>query len=219
MGENAFMASPGQAPGHLADAPQAQPALGLRERKKKRTRTTIQREALRLFREQGYERTTIEQIAAAADVSPSTFFNYFPTKEDVVLTDEYDPLFISVFLGRPADESISTALRRTFAEVMPLMIENDRDLILARVRLSMEVPEVRARLFDELEKAQDLFRAVVAQRTGRDADDFDLRISLRMLIWAVEEAFLEWMRWDCEGDLLEILNRALDIVEGGARLD
>ena len=75
-------------------------ARGLRERKKLKTKEAIQREALRLFQEQGYDETTIEQIAEAVEISPSTFFNYFPTKEDVVIQDPYDPLFISSFLGQ-----------------------------------------------------------------------------------------------------------------------
>src|SRR5439155_11062608 len=57
----------------------AGPAPGLRERKKQRTRDAIQREAMRLFQDQGYEATTIEQIAEAVEISPSTFFNYFPS--------------------------------------------------------------------------------------------------------------------------------------------
>ena len=64
------------------------PTLGLRERKKIRTRETIRQEAFRLIEENGYAATTVEQIAEAAEVSPSTFFRYFPTKESVLLADD-----------------------------------------------------------------------------------------------------------------------------------
>lgn len=74
-------------------SPGEKPLLpGLRERKKAKTRAAIQHEALRLFREQGYDETKIEQIAAAVEVSESTIYRYFPTKEDLVLWDEFDPL-------------------------------------------------------------------------------------------------------------------------------
>ena len=75
---------------------------GLRERKKQQTRAAIQREALRLIAERGYHATTCEQIAAAAEVSPATLFRYFPTKEDIVLQDGYDPVIASAVLARPS---------------------------------------------------------------------------------------------------------------------
>src|SRR5215831_18599469 len=97
----------------------SRPAQGLRERKKAKTRAAIQRHALRLFREQGYEATTVEQIAAAAEVSPSTFFRYFPTKEDVVLYDPFDPVLISAFEAQPPllspMQAMREALHATFA--------------------------------------------------------------------------------------------------------
>ena len=68
-----------------------QPADGLRERKKAKTRAAIQQHALRLFQVKGYTATTVEEIAEAAEVSPSTFFRYFPTKEDIILYDINGP--------------------------------------------------------------------------------------------------------------------------------
>ena len=69
-----------------------EPEPDWRQRKKAATRDRIRACALRLFREQGYDATTVEQIAAAAGVSHMTFFRYFPAKEDVALSDSYDPL-------------------------------------------------------------------------------------------------------------------------------
>src|SRR5258706_12446875 len=80
---------------------------GLRERKKLKTKEAIQREALRLIAAQGYAETTIEQIAAAAEISPSTFFNYFPTKEDVVLFDRYAPMIFSMMSSIPPSQPLS----------------------------------------------------------------------------------------------------------------
>jgi AcrR family transcriptional regulator len=197
----------------------ARAAVGLRERKKQKTRDTIQREAMRLFQEQGYEATTIEQIAEAVEISPSTFFNYFPSKEDVVFNDPYDPLFISMFLARPSEESLGTAFRRTLVEELAAVFDRDREVILARARLMMGVPALRAHVWEELEHSRDLFCGVLAERTGRDPDDFDLRVTTMVLISALFAAEIEWVRHDGREDVLELVNRALDMVEAGARLD
>src|SRR5579864_6433182 len=111
---------------------------GLRERKKQKTREAIQREAVRLFQENGYEETTIEHIAAAVEISPSTFFNYFPTKEDVVLYDAYDPLLAALMLDRPADEPLSAGLRHVL-HMMESVFNRDHDVILERAKLGIEV--------------------------------------------------------------------------------
>jgi AcrR family transcriptional regulator len=191
--------------------------IGLRERKKQKTRESIQRTALRLFEKQGYEETTIEQIAAAAEISPSTFFNYFPTKEDVVLYDAYDPMAIRMFLERPKNEPLNVGLRQVL-EGLAATFERDEHVILARGRLFLEVPELRARLWDEVERTQVLIAQLLAERTGRRPDDFELRVTARVVAGAMFEASIEWMRSNGRHGLVDLVNRALDVVESGARL-
>src|ERR1700746_3157992 len=92
--------------------------LGLRERKKIKTRQAIRREAIRLFDTNGYAATTVEQIAEAAEVSPSTFFRYFPSKESLLLADDLDPLILQAFKDQPPDLSLAQAFRRAYQAVM-----------------------------------------------------------------------------------------------------
>jgi AcrR family transcriptional regulator len=193
-------------------------ALGLRERKKLKTKEAIQREALRLFQEQGYDETTIEQIAAAAEISPSTFFNYFPTKEDVVLFDRYDPLIFSKMSSIPASEPLSAVLYGAVNGLAGVM-EHDHDVILARAKLALAVPELRARFWEEVEKARDLIAGVMASRTGRDAADFELRVLAMVFLTATFEAILEWLRQDGRGDMIKLVKQALDLAQIGPRLD
>jgi AcrR family transcriptional regulator len=192
--------------------------LGLRERKKLKTRELIQREAMRLFVKRGYDETTIEDIAEAAEISPSTFFNYFPSKEDVVLYDRYDPILASILVDRPADEPFSVSLRAALAPMGDLF-ERDREILLARARLWMEVPALQARLWSEIQKAQTLMCSIVAQRSGRPADDFEIRVVVMVVVVAAFEAMYEWVRHGGRSDFMAIVNRALDVVDAGARLD
>jgi len=118
----------------------------LRERKKARTRAELQRHALRLFAERGYEATTVEDIAGAAEVARSTFFRYFATKEDVVLFDDVDPLFeetlASIPAGTPLLVALIEAIRATFAE----LDEQQRAHEELRMRLVRTVPEIATAL-------------------------------------------------------------------------
>ena len=193
-------------------------AGGLRQRKKQKTRDAIQREAMRLFQEQGYEATTIDQIAAAVDISPSTFFNYFPAKEDVVTYDKYDPMLLASLAGGPPGEPLSVALRRALRELADVF-DRDREMILARARLGLEVPELRARLWEEIERAQQQLCAIAAARSGRDPDDFELRVVAIALAAAAFEGMREWLRRDGRGNLVELIDHALDALQVSARLD
>src|SRR5690242_10167116 len=122
----------------IAGASQDRPD-GLRERKKARTRAAIREHALRLFRANGYQRTTVEQIAAAAEVSPSTFFRYFPTKEDVVLQDDMDTRMVEAFARQPPDLAPIPAVRAALQEAWRSFTPEEWELIRESGRLSMEV--------------------------------------------------------------------------------
>ncbi len=192
-------------------------SIGLRERKKLKTKEAIQRAAMRLIDKQGYEATTIEQIAAAAEISESTFFNYFPTKEDVVLFDAYDPMALQMFLERPKDEPLSVGVRHVMRQ-LAAAFQRDEQVIRARGRLFLEVPELRSRMWDEVERTQEIIVRLLAERTSRRPDDYELRVTARIIISAIFEATLEWMRSNGRRGPVELVNRALDVVESGAQM-
>jgi hypothetical protein len=81
------------------------------------------------------------------------------------------------------------------------------------------VPELRARFWEEIEKARDLIAAVLASRTGRDASDFELRVLAMIFLTATFEAILEWIRHDGRGDMVRLVKQALDLAQIGPRLD
>src|ERR1700730_15175631 len=148
---------------------------GLRERKKAKTRAAIRDHALRLFRENGYQRTTVEQIAAAAEVSPSTFFRYFPTKEDLVLHDDMDTHLVEAFERQPPGLSPIAALRGAIREGLRSYNQADLDIVRETTNLTMTVPQVRARAMDEFARTIAVISEAVAKRAGRPADDLAVR--------------------------------------------
>src|ERR1044071_2839050 len=115
---------------------------GLRERKKQKTRWAIQEHAVRLFVQQGYDATTVEQIAEAAEVSPSTFFRYFPTKEDVVLIDDYDPLIVAAIRDQPASTPVIEAVLQGMRDVFEQLTEEEWVSERRRQALFRVVPEL-----------------------------------------------------------------------------
>jgi AcrR family transcriptional regulator len=149
---------------------------GLRERKKARTRAAIREHALRLFRSQGYAATTVEQIAAAAEVSPSTFFRYFPTKEDVVLRDDLDERMFEAFEQLPASMSHVAALRTAIREAIATLTPAEWAEFREATALGMSIPEVRARMMDELTRTIDRGAEALARRTGRSPQDLVVRV-------------------------------------------
>jgi AcrR family transcriptional regulator len=194
------------------------PAVGLRERKKARTKAAIQQHAMRLFRERGYPATTVEQIAAAAEVSPSTFFRYFPTKEDVALYDALDPVLLEAFRAQPAElgpvQALRGAMRAVLAEppAEELAMQQERD------RLIRSVPELRARMLDEFAKSLQLFAEIVAERVGRRPDDPAVRTVAGAVIGVGISAWYTAGDHANPKDYLAVMDASLAHLEAGLPL-
>ncbi len=185
---------------------------GLRERKKIRTRQTIRREAFRLIEENGYAATTVEQIAEAAEVSPSTFFRYFPTKESVLLADDLDPVILNALDAQPPDLSPSQAVRRAYQATMAGMSEDQREFEDTRQRLMFSIPELKAAMYDEYYRTITTFAEAVGRRIGRDPSDFELRVFAGALAGAMMAVY------EPGPQATDTVIRALDFVDAGMPL-
>jgi AcrR family transcriptional regulator len=183
------------------------PASSLRERKKARTRASIREHALRLFREQGYTATTIEQIAAAAEVSPATFFRYFPTKEDVVLQDDFDIITLEALEAQPPGQSPIGAFRGAAAAARAQLSAADKARFAETTLLAFSVPEIRARAIDELIRTTDIITAAIAERIGRSVDDFAARTMAGAIIGVIMAATMPWQTAGDGSDVDEMFDR------------
>ncbi|NAS26708.1 TetR family transcriptional regulator [Herbidospora sp. NEAU-GS84] len=192
---------------------------GLRERKKEKTRRTIQEHALRLFAEQGYDATTIEQIADAAEVSPSTLFRYFPTKEDIVVQDDYDPLLVERLIAQPPEVPPVRALRNAFGEAMRGIPDGELGEIRARARLQMGVPAIRARIFQNMLDTMELLAEGVARRTGADPASFQVRVLIGAVMGTIIPVLQTWATADEEVPFADMVDEAFSLLEAGLPIE
>lgn len=189
---------------------------GLRERKKAKTRELIMREAFRLFRTQGYQATTIEQIAEAAEVAPSTFFRYFPTKEDLVVLDAFPPI-LDALAAQPEGVGPVTAFRNAFRTAFASLTPEEIAAGHGREVFAATVPEL---ITANLRKTPAVLREVskiIADKTGRAADDPEIRDVIGAVFGVVAMA---WYRWALDPTLdgpAEV-DRALSHLESGLSL-
>jgi AcrR family transcriptional regulator len=190
----------------------ADPPAGLRERKKVKLRRTIQAEALRLFGTQGYEQTTVEQIAEAAETSTTTFYRYFPTKEDVVLYDDYDPIVEATIASRPAGEALTDTFRAAAAAVAAAS-ETDQDSNLARLALIATAPALDARYAGEQRRSTGLIARLLADRTGRTAGDYQVQLTAAAFIAVLFTASQRWAADRGAVPLRTLVDQAVTTVE------
>jgi AcrR family transcriptional regulator len=139
-----------------------------RERKKQETRAALEEAALRLFAEKGYEQTTVEEIAAAADVAVRTFFRYFSSKQHVLFGDVAHNRVIrmrAVLDARPATEAPIDSVRAVLDHLDIEGVEEE-DQILRRLRLMERQPSLRATYLLLTNDLRQVLVDFIAERTG-----------------------------------------------------
>jgi AcrR family transcriptional regulator len=187
----------------------SEPEPDWRQRKKSATRDRIRASALRLFREQGYDATTVEQIATAAGVSHMTFFRYFPTKDDVALSDSYDPLIASLIAQTPAAWPLVKRVRTVLVQGLRQVYSTDRDAFLAQNRLIVSTPALRDRLWaDQIATQQLILQALSASQDHPPS--FQDRVTVAACLAAASTAILTWVENDGTADLPGLMEQAFD---------
>ncbi len=192
-------------------------ALGLRERKKLRTRREIADATIRLAVDRGLDHVTVEQIAAEADVAPRTFFRYFDSKEDALLADHPERLALLrlTLRNRPANEGPLTAVRAAILEVAG-DLEDHRELMLCKAHLMEDNPHLRGRSLEMMGELERTIAEELAARMQVDLDD-DLRpyVIAGAVASAMRVAIDRWAAHDGVDDLQAAVVAALDLLDGG----
>ena len=191
--------------------------VGLRERKKERTRAELTDAAFRLFAERGFDETTIEDIVEQVEVSPRTFFRYFDSKEDVVIGffDDMGLELRGFLAARPADEPPFEALRAALGSLIDLY-EERAERVMAAKRLARETPAIRARLLDKHARWENWVTEVLCDRLGEPGqDDSHARLIAAVGLAAYSTAVNSWCTVGGTQDLHALADQALREVGRG----
>lgn len=186
--------------------------LPLRERKKIRTREAIRRAAVALIESNGYANTTVDQIAEASEVSASTFFRYFSSKQSVLMTDEIDRLAVSALAGQPADVPTIQAFRRALEITWAALSDEEWAFEIRCRQLVLSIPDLSELQHAEHRRSAALMSEVECRRLARDPGDFEIHVFFGALLGAVLTAL------SASPDMPGGVFRALDFVEAGMPL-
>jgi AcrR family transcriptional regulator len=192
--------------------------VGLRERKKAQTRQALRDSAMALFSRHGFDATTIEEIAEACDMSPRTFFRYFPTKEDVLLGDSglRCAALLAVLAAQPPDRTPLAALHAAMRTIA-YDYQSERSLSLARLAIIQASPSLRAYKSEAQRGWEDAILDELVRRaaTAESAiPTLELRLIASVSIGALRAALDTWLADDTR-DLMTLVDEAFALVADG----
>lgn len=176
----------------------AEPVLGLRERKKAETRQQIAATARRLFGARGFEAVTVAEVAAAADVSEATVFNYFPNKEDLFYSslEAFETELLEAIRQRPPGDSALAAFGRFVVEPRGMLAASDPETMerqAAMARVIEESPALLAREAKILAGFTDSLAELLREETGAKPEDVEPWVVANAII-GVHRALIAFAR-------------------------
>jgi AcrR family transcriptional regulator len=189
--------------------PQTEQETRLRSRKKEKTRLAIHDAALELFIKQGFDATTVEQIAAQADVSTATFFRYFATKSEVIFSGHgYElPALYDAILGRPKDEDGLLAVRNAIREWVPLL---DTERVVHQLRVASSSARLVGFSIHLGMKWQSIISDALAERRGLRGPDTQSRLTAALAMAVFGNAANAWEQRGCRGQLGTAVERGFE---------
>lgn len=190
--------------------------IGLRERKKRERRDSIEEAALHLFDTEGFENTTVENIAAEADIAPRTFFSYFPTKEDVVLADYAGRLerILGELEKRPCSEAPWQAVKASFLLVAH-DYESQREELIRRFTIIATNPSVYARSLQLQAGWEDALAESLTGRMNTGADDITPRLLAAAALACMRSTLRHWLASGHDSSLPDLAEQCFDQLSAG----
>ncbi|GAA3513257.1 TetR family transcriptional regulator [Aeromicrobium panaciterrae] len=189
----------------------AEPTLGLRERKKVKTRLAIKAEAFQLFQKHGYEATTVEQIAEATEISPSTFFRYFPTKESVLIENQYPIEIVERFDQQPEKLGLVDAMHAAVTEIFAELPSDELAALRKRNQLIMSTPDLRAAYMEHLFGLMTMIASKAARRSNGSEDSLEIRTFAWVMQGVLTAASTQWTE-NSDITIIEAFDRAFAVI-------
>jgi AcrR family transcriptional regulator len=177
--------------------------------KSERTREQLLTAALELFASQGYHETTVAQIVARVGVSEMTFFRHFPSKEDSLLADPYDPLIAAAVAGQPREWDVLRRVVQGVRAAWHAVPEPAGAQVRLRVRIAAQTPSLRAAIWRNTEATEQV---IVAALEADGIDRLAARAASAAVLAGITAALLEWATID-EGELGPMVERVLAMFE------
>lgn len=177
--------------------------------KSERTREQLLATALELFARQGYHETTVAQIAARVGVSEMTFFRHFPSKEDTLLADPYDPLIAAAVAEQPREWDVLRRVVEGVRTAWHAVPEPASAQVRLRVRIAAQTPSLRAAIWRNTEATEQV---IVAALEAGGNDRLSARAASAAVLAAITAALLEWSTTD-DGELGPMVDRVLALFE------